>query len=98
MDIDEKLDEIRNQSKEDFKFIMIAFDNSTKAMVEMNKLIGVVTHEMGTVKAKMARQEERFELMLDAIQREMKNRVDPIVVADHERRIQALERKENPAA
>ena len=80
MDIDEKLDEIRNQSKEDFQ------------------LISVVTNEMGTVKAKMARQEERFELTLDAIQREMKNRVDPIVVADHERRIQALERKENPAA
>lgn len=91
MDIDEKLNEIRQQSKEDFKFMMIAFDNTAKAM-------NLITQEMATVKAKIARQEERFELMLDAVQHELKKRVDPAVVADHEKRLQVLEGKANPAA
>ena len=64
--------------------MMIAFDNITK--------------DVGTIQAKMSRQEERFELMLDTVQRELKDRVDPAVVADHEARLQALERQSNPAA
>lgn len=82
MDIDEKLNEIRRQAKEDFKFVMIALDN--------------VTNELGTVKAKMARQEERFELMLDVVQQELTRRA--AVWADHETRLQALEKKNHPAA
>ena len=84
MDINDRLEEIRKQSKEDFQFMMIAFDNITK--------------DVGTIQAKMSRQEERFELMLDTVQREPKDRVDPAVVADDEARLQALERQSNPAA
>lgn len=81
MDIQQQLTEIRQQSKEDFKFIMIALDNSSRSM---NTIADTITREMansakemGVVKAKMARQEERFELMLDAVEQELKRRVDP---------------------
>ena len=91
MDFDEKLNEIRRQSKEDFKFIMIALDNTTKALEG-------VTKEMGTIKGGMARQEERFEMMLDAVQQELKNRVNPSDFAQLVQRVEVIETKINPAA
>lgn len=59
MDINDRLEEIRKQSKEDFQFMMIALPNN-------------ITKDVGTIQAKMSRQEERFELMLDTVQREPK--------------------------
>ena len=91
MDFDEKLNEIRTPRKEDFKFIMIALDNTTKALEG-------VTKEMGTIKGRMARQEERFEMMLDAVQQELKNRVNPSDFAQLVQRVEVIETKINPAA
>ena len=84
VDINEKLNEILCQSKDDFKFVMIALDNVTKDL-------GNVTNELGTVKAKMARQEERFEMMLQAVQQELTQRAE--AWSNHEARLQAIEKK-----
>lgn len=78
-DFKEQLEKIREQSKEDFKFVMIALDN--------------VTHELGTVKAKMARQEERFESMLDIVQNALADNVKRAEFEDVRARVEALERK-----
>lgn len=97
MGLEAKFEELRKQSKEDFKFTMIAMDNVTGALNNVTNALHEVTKELGTVKAKMARQEERFELMLQAVQEEMK-RVDPAVITDLVRRVEALEKKQPPAA
>ena len=59
-----QLDDVKNQAKEDFQFSMIAIGRVTEHMHE-------VTRELGHVQGKMARQEERFELMIDIVQRMM---------------------------
>ena len=102
MDIQQQLNEIRQQSKEDFKFIMIALDNSSRSMNHIAETIAQEmvnsAKEMGVVKAKMARQEERFELMLDAVEQELNRRVSPESFLELAKRVEALERKQPPAA
>lgn len=60
--LQKQLDEVKNQAKEDFQFSMIAIGRVTEHMNE-------VTRELGHVQGKMARQEERFELMIDIVQK-----------------------------
>ena len=59
-----ELDHVKKQVKEDFQFSMIAMDRVTEHMHE-------VTRELGHVQGKMARQEERFELMINIVQEMM---------------------------
>ena len=60
--LQKQLDEVKNQAKEDFQFSMIAIGRVTEHMNE-------VTRELGHVQGKMARPEERFELMIDIVQK-----------------------------
>jgi len=81
-----QLERIRKQSQEDFKFVMIALDNVTTGLNQVGK-------ELGTVKGKMARQEERFESMLDIVQNALGDSVNRTEFEEVKARVEALERK-----
>jgi conjugal transfer/entry exclusion protein len=70
-----ELDNVKKQVKEDFQFSMIAMGRVTEHMHEVTRQLtehmGEVTRELGHVQGKMARQEERFELMIDIVQNMM---------------------------
>jgi len=91
MDVQLELKRIREESREDFKFTMIALDNVTQALTS-------VTREMDLVKAKMARQEERFEMMLNVVQHQIDESVKQADLADIRARLEALEKRIDSAA
>ncbi|MBT9587492.1 hypothetical protein IV102_29390 [bacterium] len=59
-----EMNDLKKQVKEDFQFSMITMARVTEHMNE-------VTKDLGHLQGKMARQEERFELMIDVMQRMM---------------------------
>jgi len=101
-----QLDGLKQQVKEDFQFSMIARGRVTEHMNEVTRQVtehmGEVTRELGQVQGKMARQEERFELMIDILQKMMNqvkaDQVDPQRFSSLESRVEALERRQDPAA
>ena len=89
----EQLEKIRKESKEDFKFVIIALDNVTNGLNEVTSRLNIVTKDLGTVKGKMARQEERFETMLDVVQNALGDSVKRAELEEVKARVEALERK-----
>ena len=87
--LQKQLNDLRAQGKEDFQFTMIAFGNMGDRMNELAKDIGII-------KGKMARQEERFETILDVVQK-MVNQVKSDGYKSDiwalERRVEALEKR-----
>lgn len=90
MDIQAQLEQIRAESREDFRFTTIALDSVTAALSNVVK-------DMNQVKGRMARQEERFELMLDVVQRAIDD-VKRDELEEVKARLTALERKIDSAA
>jgi len=86
--LQEQLNKLKVQQKEDFKFTMVALDN--------------VIREMNTVRTKMASQEERFESILDIVQKmlnEVRNdHVKQADLAEIRARLEALEKRIDSAA
>ena len=91
MDVQAELKRIREESREDFKFTMIALDNVTQSLA-------TVTREMDLVKGKMARQEERFEMMLDVVQHQIDESVKQGEFQELRARFEALEKRIDSAA
>ena len=88
-----QLETIRKQSQEDFKFVMIALDNVTNGLNNVTTGLNQVGKELGRVKGKMARQEERFESMLDIVQNALGDSVNRTEFEEVKARVEALERK-----
>lgn len=97
MDFEKQLNNFRKQSREDYKFIMLCMDDTNKTMKALSEAMtqgfAKLTSDIGRIQSRMARQEGRFELMLDAVQGEMKRKVEPQAFADLVRRVEHLERK-----
>lgn len=91
MDVQKQIEDLRRESKEDFKFTMVALDSVVR---DLNS----VARELKVVQGKMARQEERFEVILDLVQREIDKAVDPQEILELKKRVEALEKRLPPAA
>lgn len=95
-----QLDDLRRQTKEDFQFTMLAMGTAREHLEK-------VTQHLGQVEGRMARQEERFEMMLDIVQKMMAQVEDrqrsELEAVDRKfsqvfQRLEALEQDRPPAA
>ena len=70
-----QFDDLRTETREDFKFMMLALgvaksemDEAHRRIDELGQRFAEVGQQLGRVHGRMGRQEERFELMLDVVQ------------------------------
>ena len=86
MDFQAQLDDLKKQAKEDFQFTMIA--------------LGDVVDKIKQVQGKMARKEERFEMMVEIVQNALKASSDQQKTDMDElrARVERLERERPSAA
>lgn len=99
-----QMDHLRSETREDFKFMMLALGVAKSEMDEANQRIdeigqrfAEVGQQLGRVHGRMGRQEERFELMLDVVQQAVnEGRGQPVTRAELDEirsRVESLEKK-----
>ena len=100
--LQKQVDDLKAQGKDDFKFLMIAFGTMGDRMTEVGQRMEELAQDMRIGKGNIAHQEERFEIILDVVQKMVDNvRENGASKADVwalERKVERLEQERPPAA
>jgi len=100
--IRQEIREMRFQAKADFEFMTGALAHTAKQMTELGELVHRTTVEMSErmtqIEGRMRLHDQRFDRMLDAVDRAMGELPTLDQVMDMDRRLRALEQKTDSAA